>query len=55
MYCSTGELILIPHAGAVDMSVGTSCVTRFMTNMVGRERGEGFNQSLMLREMNKKQ
>ena len=43
-----------PHAGIVDMSVETSSVTRSMTNKV-RERGEWFNQSLMLREMNKKQ
>ena len=43
-----------PHAGTVDMSVETSSVTRSMTNKV-RERGEWFNQSLMLREMNKKQ
>ena len=40
-----------------DISVGTSgVVNRSMTNKVGKERGpgEGFNQSLMLRERNKK-
>ena len=50
-----------PQAGAVDRSVESSrsmsvmsrscsVVTRSMTSMVGRDRGEGFNQSVMLRE-----